>query len=236
MEKNPTQEQLDKFKKKNLGRTSLPRFLVEKLLERLGEIMDTSGMDALGLTDRFKRIRNFNRMEEWKRAVEKFMKAVSENSAATSNLTTASSQTSGLMASTEQDEEDTGKDFRTVTTSLRQILRSEHDLNIVDQQLASEQKFNHEVFEEFSIVIREVTNMVISGKVSELSGNPNARPLDLTDIFPQGYDFGGHNPLVSIAPIPGNVSALIEAGIFSFRHFENLFYGCIGNTVRKEPE
>ena len=132
--------------------------------------MDTSGMDALGLTDRFKRICNFNRMEEWKQAVEKFMKAVSENSAATSNLTTASSQTSGLMASTEQDEEDTGKDFRTITTSLRQILRSEHDLNIVDQQLASEQKFNHEVFKEFSIVIREVTNMVISGKVSELSG------------------------------------------------------------------
>jgi len=47
---------------------------------------------------------------------------------------------------------------------------------------------------------------------------------------------GEHKSLVSIAPIPENVSTFIEAGFFSFVHFENLFYGCVGNTVRKESE
>jgi len=67
-------------------------------------------------------------------------------------------------------------------------------------------------------------------------GNPDAGYLNLAEIFPQGYDFRGHSSLVKVAPIPENVSTLIEAGFFSFVHFENMFYGCVGNKVRKEPE
>jgi hypothetical protein len=72
------------------------------------------------------------------------------------------------------------------------------------------------------------------GEVSSLVGNSDAECLDLAKVFPQDYDFGEHKSLVNIAPIPGNVTVLIEAGFFSFGHFENLFYGCVGNTVRKE--
>ena len=67
-------------------------------------------------------------------------------------------------------------------------------------------------------------------------GNPDAECLDLAKVFPQNYDFREHKSLVNIAPIPRNVSALIKAGFFSFVHFENLFYGCVGNTVRKESK
>lgn len=67
-------------------------------------------------------------------------------------------------------------------------------------------------------------------------GNSDGVDLDLTEIFPPGYDFGEHSSSVKIYPILENASALIEAGFFSFTHFENLFYGCVGKTVRKEPE
>jgi len=67
-------------------------------------------------------------------------------------------------------------------------------------------------------------------------GNPDTEHLDLAEAFPQDYDFGEHNSLINIALIPKNVSSLIKAGFFSFGHFENLFYGCIGDTVRKESE
>ena len=67
-------------------------------------------------------------------------------------------------------------------------------------------------------------------------GNPDAEHLNLAEIFPKGYDFGDHTSLVKVAPIPGNVSDLIKAGFFSFLHFQNLFYGCVGSTVEKESE
>ena len=80
------------------------------------------------------------------------------------------------------------------------------------------------------------TYQVVSGKVFSFMGNQDVECLDLTNIFPQEYDFGEHKSIINIAPIPGNVSALIDAGFFSFSHFENLFYGCIGETVRKESK
>ena len=81
-------------------------------------------------------------------------------------------------------------------------------------------------------------HQVISGKIFSLAGNSDAGYLDLAEVFPQGYDFEEHNSLVNIAPIPENVLTLLETGFFSFAHFENLFYGCVGNTVqeKKEPE
>ena len=80
------------------------------------------------------------------------------------------------------------------------------------------------------------TYQVVSGKVFSFLGNSDVECLDLKNVFPQGYDFGEHKSIINIAPIPGNVSALIDAGFFSFSHIENLFYGCIGNTVRKESK
>ena len=67
-------------------------------------------------------------------------------------------------------------------------------------------------------------------------GNSNVKYLDLAEIFPQGYNFGEHKSKVNIASIPENVLTLIEAGFFSFVHFENMFYGCVKNNVRKESE
>jgi len=58
----------------------------------------------------------------------------------------------------------------------------------------------------------------------------------LANAFPKDYEFGEHASSVSIAPIPENASTLIEAGFFSFSHFENLYYGCIGGKTRKESE
>jgi hypothetical protein len=78
------------------------------------------------------------------------------------------------------------------------------------------------------------TYQVISGKVFSFLGNPDVERLDLTNVFPQEYNFGEYKSIVNIASICENVSALIDAGFFSFSHFENLFYGCIGKTVRKE--
>jgi hypothetical protein len=66
--------------------------------------------------------------------------------------------------------------------------------------------------------------------------NPSAELLDLTEIFPQDYAFGEHSSLLGIASIPKNVPDLIESGFFSFVHFENLFYGCVGRSVEKESK
>jgi hypothetical protein len=89
------------------------------------------------------------------------------------------------------------------------------------------------VFFIFILLLTFYQNQIVSGKAY---GDLNAQPLDLAEVFPQGYDFREHKTLVSIASIPTNVSTFIEAGFFSFMHFENLFYGCVGNTVRKESE
>lgn len=45
-------------------------------------------------------------------------------------------------------------------TTLRQIVRNEHSLSDIEQQLVSEQKVNHQTFEAFCNVIREATDMV----------------------------------------------------------------------------
>jgi hypothetical protein len=58
----------------------------------------------------------------------------------------------------------------------------------------------------------------------------------LANAFPEDYNFGEYASLVNIAPIPENASDFIEAGVFSFSHFENLFYGCIGGNIHKESE
>ncbi|CAH1769611.1 6355_t:CDS:2, partial [Entrophospora sp. SA101] len=62
-----------------------------------------------------------------------------------------------------------------MTTTLRQIAQNEHSLADIEQQLVSGQNVNHQV---------------ISGKVFSFLGNPDVECLDLTNVFPQGYNFG----------------------------------------------
>lgn len=180
---NLTHERKEKFKKKNRNRTTLPRHFLGALLKKLQETMDTSGMDELGLNIRIGRIPNFNKMQEWKRVVENFIAASSVTettsiaaettpSAATSSssvseptsrVETTSSvavSSTSLQNSISQNDRDRDDDYRIVTTTLRQIIRDEHNLADIEQQLASEQRNNHQVFEAFSHVIREVTDMV----------------------------------------------------------------------------
>lgn len=159
--KNPTQKQLEKFKKKNRERTSLPRYLIEELLKKLGEILDTTSMNGLGLTGRISRIQNFDKMQEWKRTVEQYLKDISESNAVAEISTTSSLQTPGFtVTSIEQDDKNLDDNYRTVTTSLQQIIRDEHNSIDIEKLLISEQEFNHHVFENFYHVIQEVTNMV----------------------------------------------------------------------------
>ena len=112
-------------------------------------------MDTLGLTGRLRNIKGFDKMQTWRNAVEECMEDVPENPASISSPFSDSE-----MGSREQDSEDEDNNHRTVTTTLRQILRDELNLADIEQQLILEQKFNHQVFEAFCHIIQEVTNMV----------------------------------------------------------------------------
>jgi hypothetical protein len=158
--RNPTQKQLESFKQKKLGQKSLPRGIVGRLLEKIGQEVDTSNMNTPGLTSHLSRIKGFNKMQAWRDAVEEFMEDVPEN-AANISLSDSDSQ----MGSHEQNAEDKDDSCRIVTTSLRQIVRNELDLVDIEQQLTLEQKTNHQVFEALYRIIQEVTDMV------RLSGN-----------------------------------------------------------------
>jgi len=162
---NPTPKKLDNFKKKNISRTSPPRGYVERVFEKLGETMNTGNMDALGLSARLRRIKDPSTMQIWKEVAEEYTAAISINPVTISNIDASSAtplQNSGSrVASTKQDDGDIDEDYRIVTTTLQQIVRGEHSLADIEQQLVSEQKVNHQVFEAFYNVIREVTDMVI---------------------------------------------------------------------------
>ena len=124
--------------------------------------MDTSGMNGLGLASCIGRIPDFNKMQEWKRAMEE---AVSENLATTSvaeiSATTSSQSSSLATAPINQDEGDVDdKVYHVVTTTLRQIIWDEHYLADIEQQLSFEQDTNHQVFQAFSRVLQEVMDMV----------------------------------------------------------------------------
>ena len=162
MKQNSTPQKLDNFKKKNIDRASPPRGYVERVLEKLGETMDTSNMNALGLSQRLRRIKDPSTMQIWKVVTEEYMTAISINPVNIDTSAGALLQNfSSRTTSTEQnDEGDINEDYRIVTTTLRQIVRDEHSLVDIEQRLVSEQKVNHQVFEAFCRVIREATDMV----------------------------------------------------------------------------
>jgi len=67
---NFTQEQSEKFKKDHIGKSRLPRGLVEALFERLKRTVDTTNMDANGLSTHLSRRKNFNKIKVWEEAAE----------------------------------------------------------------------------------------------------------------------------------------------------------------------
>jgi len=101
--KNFTQQKLDKFKEKNLNRARPPKGYVESVLERLGEAIDTSNMNGIGLSSRLQRIKDPNTVQIWKEVVKEYLTAISTTN--TSNIGTSAatpSQSSGSRtASTE---------------------------------------------------------------------------------------------------------------------------------------
>jgi hypothetical protein len=157
----PTPQKLENFKKKNINRKSPPRGYLEKILEKLNETIDTSNMDTLGLSNRLRRIKEPNTMQIWKEVVGEYLTVISMNTGTLAPSQDSSSRTILTeQDDDEDDEEDMNDNYRIVTTTLRQIVRNEHSLADIEQQLVSEQKFNHQVFESFCNVIQEATNMV----------------------------------------------------------------------------
>jgi hypothetical protein len=121
------------------------------VLGRLGESFDTSNMNGPGLSGRLRRLKDPSTMEIWREVVGGDLDI--GTSAATPLRNSGS-----ITASTEDDE--MSDDYRSVTTTLCQILRDEHNLEDIEQQLLSEQRVNHETFAAFCDVVREATEMV----------------------------------------------------------------------------
>lgn len=148
-----TQQKQDNFWKKNINRKRPPKGYVQRLLEKLGETTDISNMDNIGLSTRVQRVKNPGSVELWKEVVQDYQTAISRND------TTISSSSTSVTAAL-QTTEDSEDDYRVVTTSLRQIIREEHSLVDIEQQLVDEQKVNHQTFAAFSDVTQEATDLV----------------------------------------------------------------------------
>src|SRR4051794_7275562 len=101
---NPTSQKLAKFKDKNINRKSPPRGYLEKVLEKLNEMIDTSNMNTLGLSGHLGRIKEPNTMQIWKKVVGEYLTAILMN---IGTLATTPSQDSGSrMILTEQDDDE----------------------------------------------------------------------------------------------------------------------------------
>ena len=102
----------------------MPRYLIEELLKKLGEILDTISMNGLGLTSHISRIQNFDKMQEWKRTVEQYLKDISESNTVAEISTTSSLQNSDFTVTSikQDDKKNLDDNYHTVTTSLQQII------------------------------------------------------------------------------------------------------------------
>jgi len=148
---NFTQEQSEKFKKDHIGKSRLPRGLVEALFERLKRTVDTTNMDAHGLSTHLSRRKNFNKIKVWEEAAEEGLQTISKNQI------TASSNNETSPTATHEVKDDK---CHVVSTTLQQIIRDEHNLADIDQALTSEKEFNDHVFKVFCCVIQEAVNLV----------------------------------------------------------------------------
>src|SRR5262249_42180410 len=102
-------------------------------------------MDAPCLGKHIDRIKNFNKMQAWRRAVDDHIKELSENH---EELATTSTESSSLprVPIREDDADDDcvdADDYCVVTTSLQQICREDANLMKMEQQLNDEQNTNH---------------------------------------------------------------------------------------------
>ncbi|CAG8660720.1 9443_t:CDS:2, partial [Paraglomus occultum] len=79
MKQNPTLKKLDDFKKTNINQTSPPRGYVQSVLKRLGETIDTSNMNGLGLSKCLGRMKDPSTMQIWKEVMEEYLAAISKN-------------------------------------------------------------------------------------------------------------------------------------------------------------
>ena len=110
-------------------------------------------MNNNGLSTRVQRVKNPGTLELWKEVVQDYQTAISRND---TSIFSSSTSVAAALQTTEDNEDD----YRVVTTSLRQIIRKEHSLVDIEQQLVDEQKVNHQTFAAFSNVIQEATDLV----------------------------------------------------------------------------
>lgn len=153
MGQDSTPKKQDDFWKTNLNRKRPPKGYVQRLLEKLGETTDISDMNNTGLSSRVQRVKNPGTLELWKEVVQDYQTAISRND---TSIFSSSTSVAAALQTTEDNEDD----YRVVTTSLRQIIREEHSLVDIEQQLVDEQKVNHQTFAAFSNVIQEATDLV----------------------------------------------------------------------------
>jgi hypothetical protein len=119
-------------------------------------------MNGLGLCSRIGRIPKFDRMKEWRNVVEEYLDSDLTNPSIAETSVATSSQNSNLatIPINQDDEGDADDDYRIVTTTLQQIIRDEHNLADIEQQLSFEQSTNHQTFQAFSHILEVVTDMV----------------------------------------------------------------------------
>lgn len=174
--RDPTPKKLDLFKKKNINRARPPKGYVESVLARRNNRYYQHGWNR-----RLQRTKDPSTVQIWKEVAKEFLTIISNTPTTTSNISITSAVTSlqNSVSSAQEDsdeplqnftffteednednEEDTDDNFRVVTTSLRQIIRDERNLADIEQQLSSEQRANHQVFQAFSRVLQEATDMV----------------------------------------------------------------------------
>jgi hypothetical protein len=146
---NFTQKQLEKFRKDHMDKSRLPRGLVEALFERLKTTVDTTNMDAHGLSAHLSKRKNFNKIKVWEEAAEECLQSISEN-----EVTASSNNETSPIATCQDEVKD--DNYRVVSTTLRQIIRDEHNLADIDHSLTSEKEFNDSVFKAFCCVIQFV--------------------------------------------------------------------------------
>ena len=103
MGQDSTQKKQDKFWEKNINRKSPPRGYVQRLLEKLGETMDTSNMNNNGLSCRLQRVKDPGTVEIWKEVVQHYQTAISRNDPIPSS---SSTPVAAALQTTEDNEDD----------------------------------------------------------------------------------------------------------------------------------
>ena len=129
MKGSPISQKLEKFKEKNISQKSLPRGYLKSILNRLSETIDTSNMNALGLSSRLGRIKELNTMSIWKEVVGEYLTTILNLTTISNVSTSATTSSQDSTVLTEQDDKnnegDADDNYRVITTTLQQIIRTQ---------------------------------------------------------------------------------------------------------------